>query len=96
MLFNVRRLPLTIPPTERSRADILAMTVSLSVTGIENQCQMRGGLFYLQSVQLVGFVPYSGDTINVKKYGGRLAKADNVEQAPVASAAGSVLRNSGM
>lgn len=54
---------------------------------------MTGGKFYLQSVQLAGFVPYSDHAINVDKVGGRLEKADDV-RVPLASATESVLLSS--
>lgn len=48
---------------------------------------MIGWKFHLQSVQLVGFVPYSHHTINVEENGGRLERADDVESVPLASTA---------
>lgn len=84
-----QRLPLTIAGTQMSHADRLDMTAKLSVIGTENQRQSRmsGGKCHLQSVQLAGFVPYSHHTINMDEDGGRIERADDVEQVPLASTA---------
>lgn len=74
MLFNVQRLPLTMPQTERSHVDCLGTAANLSVIGRENQrtCQMTGKKFNLPCVQPAGFALYSDHTINVDKVGERL------------------------